>query len=56
MIARVQEPNVAFFLHLGWSCVGGPSVFHDVPHQRMQIPLSGAPAAFQPSSYGWVWG
>ena len=56
MIARVQEPNVAFFQHLGWTRVGEPSHFHGVPHQRMQIPLSGAPAAFSTASYGWALG
>jgi len=56
MIARVQEPNVPFFLHLGWSRIGPPETYRDLPHQRMMIPLSGAAGEFAPSGYAWALG
>jgi putative N-acetyltransferase (TIGR04045 family) len=56
MIARVQEPNVPFFLHLGWSRLGPRETYRDLPHQRMIIPLSGAAAEFAPSGYAWALG
>jgi putative N-acetyltransferase (TIGR04045 family) len=39
MIAHIQLPNVRFFEHLGWRCVGDPEPFHGVPHQLMSIGL-----------------
>jgi putative N-acetyltransferase (TIGR04045 family) len=56
MIARVQAPNVAFFLHLGWSSVGEPVEYHGRAHQQMSIQLSGADAAFSPAGYAWALG
>jgi putative N-acetyltransferase (TIGR04045 family) len=56
MIAQVQEPNVPFFQHLGWSRVGAPAPYHGIPHQRMAIPLAGAPAAFAEEGYAWALG
>jgi putative N-acetyltransferase (TIGR04045 family) len=56
MIARVQEPNVPFFLHLGWSRVGPPAEYRGLPHQRMLIPLAGAAGEFAPSGYAWALG
>jgi putative N-acetyltransferase (TIGR04045 family) len=56
MIAQVQEANVAFFLHLGWSSVGAPALYHGVVHQRMCIALSGAEEAFAASGYAWMLG
>jgi putative N-acetyltransferase (TIGR04045 family) len=56
MIAQVQQPNVAFFLHLGWSSVGEPADYHGVAHQRMCIPLAGADEAFSPAGYAWALG
>jgi putative N-acetyltransferase (TIGR04045 family) len=55
MVAHVQEPNVAFFQHLGWSRTGPFFDYHAVPHQRMDIPLSGA-AEFSQASYDWALG
>ncbi|SFK69348.1 putative N-acetyltransferase, MSMEG_0567 N-terminal domain family [Geodermatophilus ruber] len=40
MNALVQAPNVRFFVHLGWSPVGGPEDHLGVLHQRMTIPLA----------------
>ena len=56
MVAHVQEPNVAFFQHVGWSRLGRPFTFHDVEHQRMDIPLACAEEAFLASGYGWAYG
>lgn len=42
MIAQIQERNVAFFAHLGWTAVGIPEEYRSVTHQLMEIPLSGA--------------
>ena len=39
MQARVQLPNVRFFVHLGWTPVGPPADHVGVPHQWMTIPL-----------------
>ncbi|MCU0307286.1 MAG: GNAT family N-acetyltransferase [Thermoleophilia bacterium] len=40
MVAEVQVPNVAFFLHLGWERVGEPHEHRRIAHQRMRIPLA----------------
>lgn len=56
MLARVQEANVNFFTHLGWTPVGGPVIYRGHPHQRMTIPLEGAVAAFDDANYGWALG
>lgn len=45
MIAQIQERNVAFFRHLGWSPVGVPEEYRSLTHQLMEISLSGAPRA-----------
>lgn len=37
MDATVQEVNTAFFLRLGWTCVGGPYAHLGVPHRSMTI-------------------
>lgn len=39
MVARVQVPNVGFFLQLGWSVDGRPAPYHGVMHQPMAIAL-----------------
>jgi len=39
MLARVQVPNVGFFLRLGWTPVGDPGLYVGLPHQQMSIPL-----------------
>jgi putative N-acetyltransferase (TIGR04045 family) len=39
MRARVQLPNVRFFVHLGWSPTAAPADHLGVPHQWMTIPL-----------------
>ena len=39
MIAHIQLPNVAFFVHLGWRSVGDPEPFVGVEHQLMSIGL-----------------
>jgi putative N-acetyltransferase (TIGR04045 family) len=43
MQARVQLPNVPFFIHLGWTPTAAPAAHLGVPHQWMAIPL-GRPA------------
>ncbi|MCC6830333.1 MAG: GNAT family N-acetyltransferase [Thermoleophilia bacterium] len=43
MDALIQMPNVRFFHALGWSPCGDLVVFHGVPHQPMDIPLSPGP-------------
>lgn len=43
MDALIQMPNVRFFQALGWSPCGELAVFHGVPHQPMDIPLSPGP-------------
>jgi putative N-acetyltransferase (TIGR04045 family) len=43
MQARVQLPNVSFFVHLGWTPTAAPADHLGVPHQWMAIPL-GRPA------------
>jgi putative N-acetyltransferase (TIGR04045 family) len=40
MQARVQLPNVRFFVHLGWTPVAPPADHLGVPHQSMTIPLA----------------
>jgi putative N-acetyltransferase (TIGR04045 family) len=42
MRARVQLPNVRFFVRLGWTPTAPPAHHLGVPHQWMSIPL-GAP-------------
>ena len=42
MIAQIQERNVAFFRHLGWTAVGVPEEYRSLTHQLMEIGLSGA--------------
>ncbi len=37
MVATVQAVNTTFFLHLGWTAVGGPVAHLGVPHQLMTI-------------------
>ena len=39
MQARVQLPNVAFFVHLGWTPTAPPADHLGMPHQWMSIPL-----------------
>jgi hypothetical protein len=39
MQARVQLPNVRFFVHLGWTPTAPPADHLGVPHQWMSIPL-----------------
>jgi putative N-acetyltransferase (TIGR04045 family) len=39
MQARVQLPNVRFFVHLGWTPAAPPADHLGVPHQWMTIPL-----------------
>jgi putative N-acetyltransferase (TIGR04045 family) len=39
MQARVQLPNVPFFVYLGWTPTAPPSDYHGAPHQWMSIPL-----------------
>ncbi len=39
MQARVQLPNVPFFVHLGWTPTAPPDDHLGVPHQWMSIPL-----------------
>jgi putative N-acetyltransferase (TIGR04045 family) len=39
MRARVQLPNVRFFVHLGWAPTAPPADHLGVPHQWMAIPL-----------------
>jgi putative N-acetyltransferase (TIGR04045 family) len=39
MQARVQLPNVRFFVHLGWTPTAAPADHLGVPHQWMSIPL-----------------
>ena len=39
MQARVQLPNVRFFVHLGWTPAAPPADHLGVPHQWMSIPL-----------------
>jgi putative N-acetyltransferase (TIGR04045 family) len=56
MIARVQVPNVPFFLHLGWQRVGPAFTYRDLPHQGMEIPLAGAGAEFAATGYAWALG
>lgn len=56
MIARIQEPNVNFFAHLGWESVGPLVHYRGLPHQRMTIPLSGATPAFTLENYEWALG
>ena len=55
MVAHVQEANVAFFQHLGWSRLGPLVDHHGIPHQRVDIPLSGADEVNE-SSYHWALG
>jgi putative N-acetyltransferase (TIGR04045 family) len=43
MDALIQMPNVRFFSALGWAPCGELAVFHGVPHQPMDIPLSRVP-------------
>lgn len=45
MVALVQRPNETFFRRLGWSRVGEPLPYVGIAHVRMEIPLSGWPAA-----------
>ncbi|MDO8212350.1 MSMEG_0567/Sll0786 family nitrogen starvation N-acetyltransferase [Conexibacter sp. CPCC 206217] len=40
MVATVQAPNVRFFERLGWCQTGPRTLFHDVEHQGMEIPLT----------------
>jgi len=40
MQARVQLPNVRFFVHLGWTPEAPPADHLGVPHQWMTIPLA----------------
>ena len=59
MIARIQAPNVAFFLHLGWSRLGDHGRVPRATHQDMTIPLAGAagPSSPPPATPGpWVSG
>jgi len=42
MIAQIQERNVAFFAHLGWTAVGVPEEYRSLTHQLMEIRLAGA--------------
>lgn len=49
MVATVQAPNVRFFERLGWTASGPRTVFHDVEHQGMEIPLDPGPALRSPS-------
>lgn len=56
MIARIQEPNVHFFTHLGWTPVGPMVHYRGLPHQRMTIPLSGAAPTFTLERYEWALG
>jgi len=56
MIARIQAPNVPFFLHLGWRTVGDPDEYRGLTHQDMCIDLSGAPPAFSDEGYAWALG
>lgn len=49
MVATVQAPNVRFFERLGWRATGPRTVFHDVEHQSMEIPLVPAPGVRSPS-------
>lgn len=44
MTAQIQQPNVAFFQHLGWEAVGDPADYRGLTHQAMQIGLAGARA------------
>jgi putative N-acetyltransferase (TIGR04045 family) len=39
MQARVQLPNVPFFVHLGWTPTAPPADHLGAPHQWMSIPL-----------------
>jgi putative N-acetyltransferase (TIGR04045 family) len=39
MQARVQLPNVPFFVYLGWTPTAPPADHLGVPHQSMSIPL-----------------
>jgi putative N-acetyltransferase (TIGR04045 family) len=39
MQARVQLPNVRFFVHLGWTPTASPADHLGMPHQWMSIPL-----------------
>lgn len=39
MQARVQLPNVAFFVYLGWTPTAPPADHLGMPHQWMSIPL-----------------
>jgi putative N-acetyltransferase (TIGR04045 family) len=39
MQARVQLPNVRFFVHLGWTPTAPPADHLGMPHQWMSIPL-----------------
>lgn len=43
MRARVQLPNVRFFVHLGWTPTAAPADHLGVPHQWMSIPLGRRP-------------
>jgi putative N-acetyltransferase (TIGR04045 family) len=56
MIALIQQRNVAFFAHLGWSPLGAESDFRGTTHQEMTIPLAGADEAFAPGGYAWALG
>ncbi len=40
MVAQIQLPNVAFFVHLGWRPDGPAADMLGVPHQPMAIALS----------------
>ncbi|WP_222432016.1 MSMEG_0567/Sll0786 family nitrogen starvation N-acetyltransferase [Leekyejoonella antrihumi] len=39
MVAHIQAPNVAFFVHLGWHAEGDAELYVGLPHQRMSIDL-----------------
>ena len=56
MIALIQARNVAFFGHLGWSCIGDEAIYRGASHQEMTIPLSGASPAFAEAGYAWALG
>ena len=56
MLARVQEANINFFLHLGWTSVGGLVEYRGIAHQRMTIPLSGAEQVFARERMEWAIG
>ena len=41
MVAHIQPPNVSWFEHLGWSRAGELEIYVGLPHQPMEIDLTG---------------